>query len=186
MLRDQETKEQTEIQSTFPKNRSVSSLSSNTPSSPSVDDDSTDESRLMSSDEDDSTLGTPRPGTILNHSLREMSMKASRLQSTSCINDTSPLHRQPFITFKMRNILVNWLSEVALEYKVSDEALHLSITILDAVLSKGPSPKDNIRHNNRYDDSDDDNDSDYDDSDKENKEPKDFIVYRSDFQALGW
>jgi Cyclin, N-terminal domain len=189
LLREQESKEQIELLPLLSmKQKSLSSLSSTTSSSSEsidtlrTDDDSNgDEESAIWSDDDDSTPSTPRPGTVLKYSLKGLTPSSS-MPLVPSISDTEPIHRQPFITPKMRNILVNWLSEVALEYRVSDEALHLSISILDAVLSKGPRSTSNPHHT-EYEIIDNHSESD---SDKENNEPSYFIVHRKDFQALGW
>jgi hypothetical protein len=76
----------------------------------------------------------------------------------------------------MCSILVNWLSEVATEYKVSDKALHFGISIFDTVLARGPTCSELYDNNSDSDD----------DSNKENKKPKYFVIHRVEFQALGW
>ncbi|GKY92600.1 hypothetical protein MPSEU_000230100 [Mayamaea pseudoterrestris] len=48
------------------------------------------------------------------------------------------LPRQPELNTTMRQMLVNWMVEVCLEYKVSDDALHLAVTLVDRVLLLGP------------------------------------------------
>lgn len=80
------------------------------------------------------------------------------LKEVTPLDVSARLPRQPLITAKMRAILVNWLAEVASEYSVSNAALHLGVTLLDAYMARG------------------DPDSSY----------EDLIVYRSEFQALGW
>lgn len=78
-----------------------------------------------------------------------------------------PLPRQPLLTSQMRAILVNWLVEVATEYPISDNALHLAITLLDRILLQGPAEGAVVVE--QYD---------------ENKEP--FLIAPSEFQAVGW
>ena len=46
--------------------------------------------------------------------------------------------RQPDVTPDMRSILVDWLIEVAQEYKLQQETLHLSVRLIDRFLSRRP------------------------------------------------
>jgi hypothetical protein len=78
--------------------------------------------------------------------------------------------RQPYLSPKMREVLIHWLVEVGQEYKVSETAFHLSVSILDHLLLKGPT-QDEL-------DSCDDKDEDVGD--------RWFLVLRSEFQAVGW
>jgi hypothetical protein len=47
------------------------------------------------------------------------------------------LPKQPWVTTRMRAILVSWLVEVTVQLETSDQAFHVAITILDRVLSSG-------------------------------------------------
>lgn len=78
--------------------------------------------------------------------------------------------RQPYLSPKMRSILIHWLVEVGQEYKLSDAAFHLSVSLLDHLLLKGPTQAELDEH--------DDND--------DGRELPWFLVQRSDFQAVGW
>lgn len=84
------------------------------------------------------------------------------------IDITSPLPRQPTLTPRMRGILVNWLIEVAQEYKMSERTIHLAVSLLDYILWLGPTEEELEAY-----DSDED-------------EPDFFLVQRADFQAMGW
>ena len=106
-----------------------------------------DDWRYRGDDEDD-----------IEHERYEYRQRILSLKKVAPLDVSTRLPRQPLITAKMRAILVNWLAEVATEYSVSNTALHLGVTLLDAYLAKG------------------DPDSRY----------EDLIVYRSEFQALGW
>lgn len=87
-----------------------------------------------------------------------------------CKSRFNVLLRQPYLSPRMRGVLVHWLAEVGQEYKVSDTAFHLSVSILDHLLLKGPTQEELDAH----DDKDDDTDGPW------------FLVNRSDFQAIGW
>lgn len=45
------------------------------------------------------------------------------------------MRRQPDVTYGMRAILVDWLVEVAQEYKLQNETLYLAISFIDRFLS---------------------------------------------------
>ena len=108
-----------------------------------------------------SRAGTPVPGSV--HA--SVSMQDFDPQII-LVGDSDHLPRQPDILAKNRKVVVQWLSEVALEYKLSQFAYHLSISLVDAMLSAGPSPED-------LDDLSDE-DEDF------------FLLKRTDFQALAW
>jgi hypothetical protein len=130
----------------------------------SADDDSDDS-------DDESRPGTPRPGTVLKYQPRNLSMRESRSGPSENIEK---LPRQPLLSPKMRSILVNWLVEVSQEYKVSPDGYHLAITLLDLILTRGPSAQQLAE-------------LDIEDSDDEDEEEsKVFLVLRNEFQALGW
>lgn len=44
--------------------------------------------------------------------------------------------RQPEINSKMRGILVDWLVDVHVKFKLRDETLYLTISLIDRYLSK--------------------------------------------------
>jgi hypothetical protein len=130
----------------------------------STDDDSDDS-------DDESRPGTPRPGTVLKYRPRTLSMRESKSGPSENIEK---LPRQPLLSPKMRSILVNWLVEVSQEYKVSADGYHLAITLLDLILTRGPSSQQLAE-------------LDIEDSDDEEEETrKTFLVLRNEFQALGW
>jgi hypothetical protein len=152
ILREKEAKEMWDLHTVLP------------PLSTSTDSDSDD------SDEE-SRPGTPRPGTVLKYRPRNLSLKESRSGPSENIEK---LPRQPLLSPKMRSILVNWLVEVSQEYKVSADGYHLAITLLDLILTRGPTAQQLAE-------------LDIEDSDDEDEEEsKVFLVLRNEFQALGW
>jgi len=91
--------------------------------------------------------------------------------------DKGILPRQPYLNFRMRTILVNWLTEVCGEYDVSDFAFHLAISIMDRALLKGPKTSEWDRQKAK--------------AAKRAKfgltdESNGFLIERTDFQAFGW
>lgn len=86
-------------------------------------------------------------------------------------SEQKSLPRQPHLSARMRGILVNWLVEVSHEYKMSNQALHLSITLLDHILLRGPTEHEFEEWDEEHD---------------EDEEPEWFYVPRQLFQALGW
>ena len=107
------------------------------------------------------------------------------------------LPRQPFITNKMRAVLVNWMVELGLEYSVSSQAYHLAVSLLDGILARGPTTQAEFEQYNGSSvvcsssggggggvvDSDSEDDEENEDS-RRNKRWE--LVHRCDFQALGW
>ncbi|VDK83450.1 unnamed protein product [Cylicostephanus goldi] len=55
------------------------------------------------------------------------------------------MSRQPDINPEMRAILVDWLSEVAQEYKMHQETLHLAVSLVDRTLSKFRTNRDRLQ-----------------------------------------
>ena len=113
---------------------------------------------------------------------RRNKKKMSNKSSSSLFESTQPLPRQPFVTPKMRSILINWMVEVSQEYNVSEDAFHLAVTLLDLMLLRGPT-KQQLE--------DDYDGSDSEDSDEEvcisrSKSRAWFLIRRADFQAIGW
>lgn len=45
------------------------------------------------------------------------------------------MRRQPDVTYSMRTILVDWLVEVAEEYKLQSQTLYLAVSFIDRFLS---------------------------------------------------
>lgn len=45
------------------------------------------------------------------------------------------MKKQPDITYSMRSILIDWLVEVAEEYRLQDETLYLTVSYIDRFLS---------------------------------------------------
>ncbi|GAX29304.1 hypothetical protein FisN_16Hh262 [Fistulifera solaris] len=119
------------------------------PSCAVVDAYASDESEWRYRDDDEDEV---------HHDRYEYRQRILSLKEVSPLDVSTRLPQQPMITAKMRAVLVNWLTEVASEYNVSNTALHLAVTLLDAYLAKG------------------DPESSYDEN---------LIVYRSEFQALG-
>lgn len=89
----------------------------------------------------------------------------------------TPLPWQPLLNIKMRHVLVAWLAEVTVEFKLSQAAYHLSISMLDVLLSMGPSLeeyKQNLRDVTSGVVSDDESESRF------------FVIKPRNFQAIGW
>lgn len=66
--------------------------------------------------------------------IHSIKLKEDRTICNSLEIEDERLYDQPHITGPMRAMLVNWLIDVTHEYKVSDVALHLSISLIDSVL----------------------------------------------------
>lgn len=45
------------------------------------------------------------------------------------------MRRQPDVTYSMRTVLVDWLVEVGVEYKLHTETLHIAVYLVDRFLS---------------------------------------------------
>ena len=52
---------------------------------------------------------------------------------------------QPDITPDMRSILIDWLVEVAQEYRLQHETLHLSVRLIDQFLSRQPVARNKLQ-----------------------------------------
>lgn len=96
----------------------------------------------------------------VEHEKYQYRQRILALKEVVPLDVSTRLPRQPMITAKMRAILVNWLVEVAGEYSVSTAAFHLGVSLLDAYLANGN------MESHLFDEHG--------------------IVYRSEFQALGW
>eukprot|EP00977_Amphora_coffeiformis_P000316 scaffold84_cov163-Amphora_coffeaeformis.AAC.10 len=129
-----------------------------------------------------SSPATPRPESVIGTRQRaRLGDKTMRFLE----EPTELLDRQPHVTQRMRAVLVSWLVEVSIEYNVSTAAYHLAISLLDHVLSCGPTLREQQDwgeiEGDRYSDDDDDDDDD----DEPNWPSHRFVVRRDDFQALG-
>jgi hypothetical protein len=83
-------------------------------------------------------------------------------------NPSDYLPRQPWVTTRMRAVIVSWLVEVTVDLNISDEAFHVAVSILDRVFRSGAAAEQ-YQANPDYD-----WDADY------------FCVRISELQALGW
>jgi hypothetical protein len=152
-------------------------------------DSTASKSSLASSLSSSSTTASPStrtPGSLLRFDVR-----ASKDTPRFLEESTGHLKRQPYITGRMRAVLVSWLVEVATEYDISDQAFHLAITLLDIMLAKGPTDleawEEKSRRRRLRPANHDDDDSCSDDSgDSTTTEPDYFVVQRAAFQAFGW
>jgi hypothetical protein len=124
------------------------------------DDDEDDEnkentsrrSQRNKSDEDSksssssSSKYTPPPNAKAKFRPRELELHLSGTSMDDDDETSSPpsqmLPRQYELTTSMRTMLVNWMVEVCKEYNISDDALHLSITLVDRALLMGPTEED--------------------------------------------
>lgn len=59
--------------------------------------------------------------------------------------DADYMHTQTDITPKMRTILVDWLLEVHMKYRMCPETLHLTINLVDRYLTKAPVLRKNLQ-----------------------------------------
>jgi Cyclin, N-terminal domain len=86
---------------------------------------------------------------------------------------------QPLLTVKMRHVLIAWLAEVTAEFKLSQCAYHLAVSLLNELLRRGPTlqqykeEQDMIRSGLVSDDEDDDVE-------------EHFLIKPRNFQAVGW
>lgn len=135
----------------------------------------TDSPESTAAESDISAPATPRPGAVISTKARRQGAKHMR-----CLEEPSDkLERQPYVTQRMRTVLVSWLVEVAIEYNCSTAAYHLAITLLDQILDCGPTLQERESWSGW-------NDLEYD-SDDEPDWPKHwFVVTRNEFQGLGW
>lgn len=79
------------------------------------------------------TSGTPRSSLYLG-----ASRNRPVLGSAPLVGDTETLPNQPYLTEKMRAILMDWLVELSEEYKFKPETLQLAVALVDACLACGP------------------------------------------------
>ena len=54
--------------------------------------------------------------------------------------DLEFVDRQPFLSLKMRAILMDWLVELSEEYNFTPETLQLAVVLVDKCLACGPPP----------------------------------------------
>lgn len=83
-------------------------------------------------------------------------------------NDVSNrLPYQPELTVQMRRVLVQWMSEVVKEFKLSEATYHLAVTLIDQLLARGPGGSDPALATER-------------------SSGCTFSIHRNEFQAFGW
>jgi len=124
-----------------------------------------------SDDEDDEDDDEP-----VRRARRTLAMAARRRTPSPAglVTDTEPLPRQPLLSPRMRKVLVHWMSEVCVEYRLGDATYHLSVSLIDQLLTMGPT----MEEFRKWDD-------DGFISDDEEDQPW-FLIRRVDFQAVGW
>ncbi|XP_027356133.1 putative cyclin-A3-1 [Abrus precatorius] len=88
---------------------------------------------------DDPQIGEPYISDIYKY-LRTMEMQRKRRPRTDYIEKV-----QREVTANMRGILVDWLVEVAEEYKLLSDTLHLSVSYIDRFLSVNPVTKSRLQ-----------------------------------------
>lgn len=125
-----------------------------------------------SEDEDESSVEEHVP----RRARRALAMGRGTPSPANSMDDTDPLPRQPLLTARMRKVLVQWLSEVVVEFRLSDASYHLAVSLLDQLLTMGPSE-------NQYHAFDEDKYGGYVTEDEE--ECPWFLIRRKDFQAVG-
>jgi hypothetical protein len=94
-----------------------------------------------------------------------------------------PIFNQPMLTTKMRMMLAQWMSEVCEEFKLSDATYHLSITLLDQLLLRGPTSHVYIRATYSCPDV---QKLMIDNARNSKRASPTFLINRQDFQAIGW
>ena len=109
----------------------------------------------------------PRELDLLNPSSSPLSEDGDDSLAAAAAPATVTLARQPELTVAMRTMLVNWMVEVCKEYSISDDALHLAVTLVDRALLMGPT-------DDQYDEWDGHRTTDF------------LVIPKSSFQALGW
>jgi len=106
-----------------------------------------------------------------------LAARARRTPSpASSIVETAPLPRQPLLSARMRKVLVHWLSEVVVEFRLGDATYHLAVSLVDQLLSMGPTEAEWKAF--------EDDESGYVTDDEEDQPW--FLIRRTDFQAVGW
>ena len=113
----------------------------------------------LSSQEDERLSHEGTPPRRVNYVNR--SIAGSEQPSMESSISSQPLLHQPYLTEKMREVLVDWMIELSVEYHLSTKTLHLTIALLNRTLERGE-----------------------DDYDTSGEEP--FVVGRDMFQCLGW
>jgi Cyclin, N-terminal domain len=123
---------------------------SNTSDDLSENMDVLDEENDITSDDDESEI---------------RSHNVSRYRPRNDVSNRLP--HQPQLTVQMRRVLVQWMSEVVKEFKLSEATYHLAVTLLDELLARGPgSTESSLAANHPTGNT--------------------FSVPRNEFQALGW
>ena len=125
-----------------------------------------------SEDEDDSSIEDQVP----RRARRTLAMGRGTPSPANSMDDTDPLPLQPLLTARMRKVLVQWLSEVVVEFRLGDATYHLAVSLLDQLLTMGPSE-------NQYLAFADNKHGGYVTEDEE--ECPWFLIRRKDFQAVG-
>ena len=118
-------------------------------------------------DDDDEPVGRAR---------RTLAMAARRRTPSPAglVTDTEPLPRQPLLSPRMRKVLVHWMSEVCVEFRLGDATYHLAVSLIDQLLTMGPTMEEYREWNDDGFISDDEEDQSW------------FLIRRVDFQAVGW
>lgn len=63
-------------------------------------------------------------------------LKFLKEQECEALPRPNYMDKQPYITWNMRSVLVDWLVCVAEEYKMSEDSLYLAVNYIDRFLSK--------------------------------------------------
>jgi Cyclin, N-terminal domain len=119
---------------------------------------SEDHSEIMDMLEDEENDITSDEGEIRSHNV-------SRYRPRNDVSNRLP--HQPELTVQMRRVLVQWMSEVVKEFKLSEATYHLAVTLLDQLLFRGPGGLEPPLTADR-------------------SAANTFSVQRNEFQALGW
>lgn len=100
---------------------------------------------------------------------------------------------QPYLSFPMRTLLIDWFVELSEEYKLKPETLHLAVKVLDRALAKSETrDPSELENGSNSDGTDDLLSSDEEDDESAKKDGidrrlyKGFIVRRQMLQCVGW
>jgi hypothetical protein len=141
------------------------------------DDDLEEDEVDYYGDEDDDQL------KITNLRYRQRALALTETRTHFLDSEHNLLPRQPYVTSKMRSILVNWMVELGTEYAVSSQAFHLAVTLLDTMLALGPTNTEYFT--SWYGTEEQENNRTWGICEQEDNQAWG-ITQREEFQALGW
>lgn len=166
LLRVQESREIRDVEKTptLPLRHRISPLSRTRKSQfdladeDSVTSDDSENIDVLEEDEENDITSDDDNGEVRSHNV-------SRYRARNDVSTRLP--RQKELTVQMRRVLVQWMSEVAKEFNLSEATYHLAVTLLDQLLVRGPGGTESSLKT-------------------DNHSGNTFVVHRNEFQALGW